>query len=234
MTTIDYQVQEGVGYVWLNRPSVLNAYNVAMRDELYQVLSAVKEDDEVAVLVLRGRGRAFCAGADLTEFGTAPSQAIARQVRWQRDIWGSFLELGKPVVCAIHGYCIGSGLEMALLCDLRLATADAVFAMPEAQLGMIPAAGGTQTLPRTLGLSASLELLLTGRRIDAQEALATGLVGRVFPTRDEMDAEVEMLARYLASISVAASAAKRAVREGADLPLKAALDLELKLAAQLV
>ena len=127
----------------LNRPRRLNAYNVAMRDELYALLEAVRDDPEVRAVVLSGAGeRAFCAGADLSEFGTAPSQVVARAVRWERDVWGLFLAIDKPIVAALHGYVIGSGVEMACLCDLRVASEDATFAMPETALGMAPAAGG--------------------------------------------------------------------------------------------
>lgn len=221
-----------MAHIWLNRPEVLNAYNMAMRDELYEALGAIAEDDDVAVALLRGRGRSFCAGADLTEFGTAPSQAIARQVRWQRDVWGRLLELPVPVICAIHGHCIGSGVEMALLCDLRLASAEATFAMPEVQLGMIPAAGGSQTMPRSLGLSAALDLLLTGGRIDSAEARRIGLVNRVLPTREALDSEAEALARQLAPIWRSIAAVKQAVREGAAQPMSTALHTELRLSAQ--
>ena len=142
-----------------------------MRDDFSEALTAVRCDDEVKALIISGQGRAFCAGADLTEFGTAPSQAVARRVRWQRDVWGQLDGLPVPVIAAVHGYCIGSGLEIMLLCDIRIAAEDTVFAMPEAHLGMIPAAGGSQTLPRNSSASAALDLLLTGRRIGAEEAL---------------------------------------------------------------
>lgn len=231
--TIRFHKEERVGHIWLNRPQVFNAYNLEMRDELYQVLAAVRQDDEVEVVVLRGEGRAFCVGADLTEFGTAPSQAIARRVRWERDVWGSFLELGKPLVCGIQGYCMGSGLEMALLCDLRVAADDAVFCMPEVGLGMIPAAGGTQTLPRVLGVATALELLLTRRRVRAREALEMGLVTRVVPP-EELDVAVQSLARCLLGLSRRAmAAARRAVWEGMELPLASGLELELRLASEI-
>ena len=233
-STIQYEKKGEVAYIWLNRPEALNAYNMAMRDELYQALEAVREDDEVGVVVLRGRGRAFCAGADLTEFGTAPSQVIARQVRWERDVWGSFLAVDKPMVCGIHGYCMGSGVEMALLCDLRLASSDAVFAMPEVGLGMIPAAGGTQTLPRYLGVGGALDLLLTRRRIDAREALEMGLVSGVVAA-EELASQVETAARRLVSLSwPALRAAKRAVRQGMELTLASALEMEARLASQVL
>lgn len=231
--TVVYTKVGGIAFLSLNRPDVLNAYNVQMRDELHELLGAVADDPDVGAVVLRGEGRAFCAGADLTEFGTAPSQAVARQVRWERDVWGRFLALRVPTIAALHGHVIGSGVEMALLCDLRIASEDALFAMPEVTLGLIPAAGGTQTLPRTIGLGAALELLLTGRRVDAREAQRLGLVTRVV-ARDALSAEVEALARQLLSLDRAVvAAAKEAVWRGMDLPLPQALELEARLAASL-
>ena len=232
--TIIYTKADGIAYLSLNRPQALNAYNLQMRDELYELLGAVADDPDVGVVVLRGEGRAFCAGADLTEFGSAPSQTIARQVRWERDVWGRFLSLRVPIIAALHGHVIGSGVEMALLCDLRIASEDALFAMPEVSLGLIPAAGGTQTLPRTVGLGAALELLLTGRRIDAREALRLGLVTRVV-ARDALMSEVEALAKRLLSLDRAVvAAAREAIWRGMDLPLPQALVLEARLAASLI
>lgn len=137
-----------------------------------------------------------------------------------------------PVVCAIHGYCIGSGVEIALLCDLRLASADATFAMPEVRLGMIPAAGGTQTLARYLGQPASLELLLSGRRLDSSDAQRFGLVHRLLPSRETLDSEAEFLSQRLARVAPPVVQVKRAVRWGMDQPLASALETELRLSAQ--
>ena len=227
--TIVYESAGGTAHVSLNRPEVLNAFNVEMRDELCQVLAAIKDDPDVGAAIFTGVGRAFCAGADLTEFGTAPSLAIARRVRWERDIWGAFRDLPVPLIAAVHGYCLGSGLEIALLCDIRIAAGDAVFGMPEAGLGLIPAAGGTQTLPRTMGISKALEMLLTRRRIEASEALELGLVGRVVE-RKFLGSEAEATARYLVSLDQGAlRAVKRAMWEGADMPLDRALALESRL-----
>ena len=227
--TINYTKADGVGRISLNRPRVLNAYNIEMRDDLYQVLGAVRDDPEVRVAILRGEGRAFCAGADLTEFGTAPSLAVARQVRWERDVWGSFLSVTKPLVAAIHGYCLGSGVEIALLCDIRIASIDAVFGLPEVSLGMIPAAGGTQTLPRTLGIARALELLLTRRRIGAAEALGMGMVTRMVE-REHLEAEANATALRLAQLDPrAVEGVKQAVWQGLDLPLERALELEARL-----
>ena len=230
--TVIYSKDGPVAHISLNRPQALNAYNIRMRDDFSQALEAVQADTEVRSVLITGQGRAFCAGADLTEFGSAPSQTIARQVRWERDVWGQMLALSKPVVAAIHGYCIGSGVEIALLCDLRIAAEGTVLALPEVHLGMIPAAGGTQTLPRSIGRSKALELLLTGRRLDAKEALSLRLLTRLVP-QDSLVSEGLFLAQQLAGLdSEYASSAKHCLLRGADLPLPQALALESRVAAR--
>ena len=231
--TILLDKTEGLATITLNRPQALNAYNVQMRDEMWQALEAVRDDPEVRVVILRGAGdRAFCAGADLTEFGTAPSQVVARQVRFERGVWELWLAIGKPFIAALHGYVLGSGLEMAALCDLRIAAEDAVFGLPETALGMLPAAGGTQTIPRLIGASEALGLMLTNHRIDANEALRLGLVHRVVP-RDRLDDEAKALAhRLLDQPRHLLPLVKRAVRHGMELPLPQALALEERLALQ--
>ena len=233
--TVLYSKHGPIAHVVLNRPRVINAYNIQMRDELFQTLEAVRDDPDVRVAILRGAGdRGFCAGADLTEFGTAPSQAVARQVRWERDIWGLFLSIRKPLVAALHGYVVGSGVEMACLCDLRIASDDAVFSMPEVALGMVPAAGGTQTLPRVVGVGRALEAVLTNRRITARDALGMGLVHRVV-SRDALSDESERIARILVSRSTGAIAgAKAAILMGMDLHLSQGLELEAQLAVQVM
>ena len=229
--TLIFEKEGAVAHISLDRPSVLNAYNVQMRDDFHEALTAVSDDPDVRALLVTGEGRAFCAGADLTEFGTAPSLVIARQVRWQRDVWGQMIDLEIPVVAAVHGYCIGSGLEIALLCDIRVAADDTVFAMPEVRLGMIPAAGGTQTLPRHAGTSLALDLLLTGRRFTAREALEMGLVTRL-GAPESLRAEAWELAWELSEAEPAViRALKRTLGEGRDLSLDEGLQLEHRLAA---
>ena len=227
--TIRYSKSGEVAYISLNRPEVHNAYNVQMRDELYLALEAVKDDPDVGVAILKGEGPSFCAGADLTEFGTAPSLAIAREVRWERDIWGMFFAIPKPVIASIHGYCLGSGVEMALLCDIRIAAEGTVFGMPEVSLGMIPAAGGTQTIPRTLGIPKALELLLTRRRFGAPEALEWGLATKVV-AGGSLASETEATAQQLLSMDrKTLMAVKEAVLKGSELPLERGLELEARL-----
>ncbi len=228
-----YTSVDGIATVTLNRPHVLNAYSVEMRDEFFEVLSAIRDDTEVRVLVLRGSGRAFCAGADLTEFGTAPSPTAARRIRFARDVWTLLHHLRVPSIASLHGFAFGSGLEMALFCDLRIAAQGTLFALPEVRLGMIPAAGGTQTLPRAVGTSYALDLLLTGRRFEAREALQRGLVSWVVPS-DQLQSETVMLARRLADLDHrAVLAIRQAVRGGAELPINYGLALEARLAAML-
>jgi enoyl-CoA hydratase/carnithine racemase len=229
-----YEKMDKVGYVTLNRPEALNAYNIQMRDELYEVLGAVRDDDDVRAVVFRGAGeKAFCAGADLSEFLTAPSPVIARQVRWERDVWGLFLSIPQPLIAALHGYVLGSGIEIALFCDIRIASEDARFGMPEVGLGIIPAAGGTQTLPRLIGGARALEMVLTNCWVEAEEALRMGLVNRVVP-RGELIETAEAVAQKIASHDPrAVRFVKQAVIRGLDLPLSEGLDLERRLASEL-
>jgi enoyl-CoA hydratase/carnithine racemase len=233
--TVIYEKSDSVGYVTLNRPQALNTYNLQMRDELYQVLGAVKEDPEVRVIIFRGAGeRAFCAGADLTEFLTAPSPVIARQVRWERDVWGLFLSINRPIIAALHGYVLGDGMEIALCCDLRLASEEARFGLPEPGLGIIPAAGGSQTLPRTVGRAGALDMLLTGRWLTADEACRMKLVNQVVP-RDELWPAADRLADRIKQYNPeAVSRAKQAITRGLDLSLAEGLELEARLGRQLL
>jgi enoyl-CoA hydratase/carnithine racemase len=233
--TIIYEKLDGVGYVTLNRPEVLNAYNLRMRDELCQVLGAINDDPEVRVTIFKGAGeRAFCAGADLAEFLTAPSPVIARQVRWERDVWGLFLGITKPLIAAVHGYVLGDGIEIALCCDLRLASEDAQFGMPEPGLGIIPAAGGSQTLPRTIGGAKALEVLLTGRWLKADEAYHLKLVNRVVPRGDLLPAAERLASKIKAHSPLAVGCAKQAITRGLDLSLEQGLELEARLGSYLL
>ncbi len=229
--TLIYQKRGPLACITLNRPDFLNTYNIQMRDELFQVLEALQADDGVRAVIFSGAGeKAFSAGADLSEFLTAPSPVVAREVRFSRDIWGLLLSLEQPLIAAVHGYVMGSGLEIALCCDLRVASEEAQFGFPEGGLGIIPAAGGTQTLPRVVGRPRALEMLLTGRRISAGEAYKIGLVNHVVP-RGELMATAETLAGKIISNSlIAVKNAKQAVTQGLNLTLEEGLGLEHRLA----
>ena len=226
-----YEKEGGIAWVTLNRPETLNAVNLQMRDELWEVLHALREDPEVAVTIFKGAGEgAFSAGADISEFGTAPSVVEARRARRARDLWGYMLAIEKPLIAAIHGFALGAGIELGMCCDLRLAAEDARIGLPEVTLGYIPSAGGTQLMPRIIRPGVAMGLILSGDAVDAAEAVRIGLVYRVVP-RERLYAEAEALARRLMSLSpLALRLAKAAVTQGLELPLAEGLNLEARLA----
>jgi enoyl-CoA hydratase/carnithine racemase len=231
--TMIYEKEDTLALVTLNRPQFLNAYNIQMRDDLFEILDAIRNDDEVRVVLLKGSGeKAFCAGADLSEFLTAPPPVAARRIRFNRDVWGLFLSVPQPLIAVLHGYVLGSGIEMALCCDLRITADDAQFGLPEVALGIIPAAGGTQTLPRAVGRGNALEMLLTGRWLDAPEALRIKLVNRIVPGDRLMKTAREMAEKIAADDPGAVKGIKQAVVRGMDLPLAQGLELEKRLACQ--
>ncbi|HWO94507.1 MAG TPA: enoyl-CoA hydratase/isomerase family protein [Dehalococcoidia bacterium] len=232
---IVYEKDGPVAWVTLNRPDVLNALNLAMRDDLWSVLLAIRDDVDVRAVVFRGAGeRAFSAGADISEFGTAPSYIDARRARHERDVWGLMLAIPKPMVAAIHGYALGAGCELSLCCDIRLASEDARLGVPETNLGYICSAGGTQTLPRTVPPGLAAEMILTADPIDAERAYEAGLVHRVVP-RERLYDEAAAIAHSLARLDPSvAAAAKRAVYESLDMPPAEAVHANGLLAAQLL
>ena len=231
--TLIYEKEGAVALVTLNRPQFLNAYNIQMRDDLFEVLNAIRDDDEVRVALLKGAGeKAFCAGADLSEFLTAPPPVAARRIRFERDVWGLFLSIPQPLIAVLHGYVLGSGIEMALCCDLRITSDNAQFGLPEVALGIIPAAGGTQTLPRAVGPAGALEMLLTGRWMDAREALQIKLVNRVVPAERLFATAREVAEKIAVCDPDVVRGIKQAVVRGMDLPLAQGLDLEKMLACQ--
>ena len=234
-TLIYEKTTEGLTWITLNRPEVLNAINMQMRDDLWDLMHAVRDDPEVRVVIFKGAGdRAFSAGADISEFGTAPSYVEARRARRERDLWGFMLSLDKVLIAAIHGFALGAGIELPMCCDFRIASEDARLGLPEVGLGYIPSAGGTQTLPRHVAPGIATQMVLTGDPIDAQTAFRYGLVQRVV-ARERLYAEAEDLAqKVLSQPPNAVRLAKRAVVDGIDLPLAQGILLGSRLAAQTV
>jgi enoyl-CoA hydratase/carnithine racemase len=234
MSTILYdKPSPGLARVTLNRPEVLNAINLQMRDELWEAVHAAEADPEVRVVIFRGAGeRAFSAGADISEFGTAPSVVEARRARRERDLWGYMLGMETVTIAAIHGYALGAGIELPMCCDIRIASEDARLGLPEVGLGYIPSAGGTQTLPRHVPPGVAMQMVLTGDPIDASTALRHGLLQRVVP-RERLYAEAEAIAgRILAMPGDAVRLAKRAIIEGVEMPLPDAIAFEANLAGR--
>lgn len=233
MSFVEVDRDGDVLHITLNRPERLNAVHLPMRDELWGVLNLVRDDPTIRVAVLTGAGdRAFSAGADITDFGTAPSVIEARDARLDRDLWGLMAELEIPLVAAIRGFAYGAGLEMSMYCDIRVADDTARFALPEVTLGYAPSAGGTQTVARHIPRGEALRMVITGEPIDAQRAYELGLVHAVVAP-DELLPEANRVAALLASRDPSAiRAVKHAVVRGLDLTLAEGLALERRLAAR--
>lgn len=231
--TILFEKEQHIATIALNRPDALNSFNVEMRNDFCQALSAIMLDREIRVVVLKGIGeKAFCAGADLSEFLTAPPPVKARAVRWERDIWGMMASISQPIIAALHGFVLGSGIEMSLFCDIRIAATNSRFGLPEVKLGMIPAAGGTQTLPRTIGSAGALNTLLTNKWMSAEEALEAGLVNRLVAESELLDC-VTTLAGTIADQNPDKTAVlKKAISSGMELPLFEALQMEHRIMRQ--
>jgi enoyl-CoA hydratase len=234
--TLQLSIEDHLATVTLNRPKVLNALNAAMLRELDELFAALAVDDTVRVILLRGAGgKAFAAGADiseLTEVDAASGELLAGRVH---RIFRRIETLGKPVIACIEGFALGGGCELAMACTLRLAASTARLGQPEIKLGLIPGYGGTQRLPRLVGPGAALKMILTGAVIDAAEALRIGLVDEVIPGgTEELALAAQALAKQLASMPpLAVAAAIEAVDRGAGLPLDEALALEATLFGRL-
>jgi enoyl-CoA hydratase len=221
----------GIGWIVLNRPGQINAINDEMRRGVPAALAELEADAAIRVIVIRGEGpRGFCAGADIKE-RRQPETSLQVRRRLEKSRWIESLDRAeKPIIAAIHGFCMGGGLELALACDIRCAAPDALLALPETGLGLIPGGGGTQRLPRVVGPGRALDLLLTGLRMGAEQAHAIGLVTRVASTPENLLAEVRLLAEQIAAKPPVATAyVKQAARAALRLDLKSGLDLELDL-----
>ena len=227
MNTVIYSKSNMIARITLNRPEVINAYNTQMRDELYEALIAVRDDREIRVLIISGNGKkGFCSGADLTEFGSTPSQIIARSIKYERDIWTLLNQIQQPIIAALHGYVIGSGLEIACFCDIRIAAEDTVFKMPELSLSLIPAAGGTQTLSRIINYSQALNIILSNKYISATEAKDIGLIKKIVKKKNLND-QVNKLANQLSKINPnSIHLAKNLIKSSKDLSSNNLLQIE--------
>jgi enoyl-CoA hydratase/carnithine racemase len=225
--TIVWEVADGVGTLTLNRPEVHNAMNEPMRRELTHCFGEVATGDAVRVVVVTGGGeRAFSAGADIREFVEAQVPTRFRESRRRVDFRQAMDRCAQPIIAAIRGYAFGGGLELALACDIRIAADDARLGLTEIDLAIIPGGGGTQRLPRLVGRAKALEMILTGARIDAREALRIGLVERVVPAAELKTAALELARGLAAKAPVALRYAKEAVVKGLELPLTDGLRLE--------
>jgi len=224
-----------IGWVILTRPGQINAINDDIRLGVPQALALLQQDPGIRVIVIRGEGeRGFCAGADIKERRGSETSLQVRQ-RMEKLRWIEALDgISKPVIAAIHGYCMGGGLEFALACDIRFAAPNAIFALPETGLGLIPGGGGTQRLSRVVAPGQALDMLLTGDRMTADQAQRIGLISRVASDNAGWLDEVRDFAQRIAGKPPTASAfVKRAARAALELDLKSGLSLELDLFALL-
>ena len=224
---VRYEAKDGIATLTLDRPDVLNAMNNAMRAQLLEIFTRLRTDDAVKVVVVTGAGdRAFCAGADIREFLEPPTPTHFREARKRLDFRAEMERCSQPIIAAIRGFALGGGLEFALACDIRIAAEDAHLGLTEINLAIIPGGGGTQRLPRLVGRGKALEMILTGMRVPAAEALRIGLVERVVPVAELMST-AQTLARQIADKApIALRYAKESVVGGLGLPLADGIRLE--------
>ena len=211
---------DGVALLTINRPDKLNALNQQVRDDLLEALEAIENDDSLRVVVITGAGeKSFIAGADISEFeGRSPfDQRHAMRFPRIFDVMASF---PKPVIAMVNGFCLGGGCELAMSCDLRIASEKARFGQPEIKLGLIPGGGGTQRMPRLIGLGHAMRLMLTGDMIGADEALQIGLVEQVVPHEDLKARTLELAGRIAQMSPLTLRVAKEAVRASERMPIE--------------
>ncbi|HEX3462847.1 MAG TPA: enoyl-CoA hydratase-related protein [Candidatus Elarobacter sp.] len=236
METITVEREGAVATVTLNRPNVLNALNLRMLDELSQAFAELDGDDAVRAVIVTGAGaKAFAAGADIGELNALPNaRAGEAQSRKGQALTRAIERMRVPVIAAINGFALGGGCELAMACDVRVASENAKFGQPEVNLGILPGYGGTQRMTQLIGEGTAMYLCLTGEMIDAAEALRVGLVQKVVPL-DGLLAEARRIAEVIAGKApLAIAATKRAIVDGASLDLDDALALEALLFGQAV
>ena len=219
--------QDRVVVLTLNRPQVMNSFNFPMLLALKERVEAVHFDPEVRVVIITGAGpKAFCAGADLKERASMSEAQVREFIFTIRNLFTFIEYLNKPVIAAVNGIALGGGTELALACDLRLAAATATMGLTETRLAIIPGAGGTQRLPRLIGRGKAKELIFTGRKVDAQEALQIGLVNKVCPPETLLDECRAMAAQICEAGPIAIQQAKYAINYGLEADLHTGLAIE--------
>ncbi len=228
--TVLFEKRGYIGYITLNRPDDLNAFNYEALSALGDIIEEIQQNPkDIRVVIVKANGRAFCAGADLKERKTLNEQQVRRNVKKIRDVFSALERLPQPTIAAINGFAFGGGFELALACDFRYAVAEAKMGLTEVSLGIIPGAGGTQRLPRLIGPSKAKELVLTARKITADEAYRIGFLNGLADDREKLLELCEQLAEeILANAPLAVYQAKYAIDKGAGVDLQTGLDIESK------
>ena len=216
-----------VGVVRINRPQFLNALSYGVMERLVANLEMFDADPEVGCLLLAGSERAFAAGADIKELEGASPVDMLRSGQMER--WGRIRRLRKPLVAAVSGFALGGGCELAMACDMIVASESAVFGQPEIDIGVMPGAGGTKRLTRALGKALAMEVVLAGRRLSAREALAHGLVNKVVPVEAWFDEALVLAETVAKKAPLAAQLAKESISRAMDMDLETALDYERRM-----
>jgi enoyl-CoA hydratase len=215
--TLTYEKKENIGFLTINRPEKLNAISNELISELKELLDEIENDEEMRVLIITGAGdKAFVAGADIKELVDRDASQGRRVSKERQEIFSRIENLPVPVIAAVNGYALGGGLELALACSIRICSEKAQFGAPEVKLGIIPGDGGTQRLPRLVGLGRAMELILTGDFIDAQEAYRIGLVNKVLPQEELMDKATELATKIASRPPLAVRFAKEAVNRSQE------------------
>ncbi|MFA5786401.1 MAG: enoyl-CoA hydratase-related protein [Actinomycetota bacterium] len=226
-TAVRYEVGEGVAKITLCRPEVLNAMNGDVFQGLLDLGQKAASDPEVRAVVVCGEGRAFCSGLDVSlfaEIGARPD--IRFIIPHFQECFSIYERMGKPTVAAVHGVAYGAGLQLAIACDLRVASEDARFAVWERRFGLVPDLGGTQRLPRLVGLSRAKDMVMTARVVEAAEAAAIGLADRLVPAGNDVQAAMELAADLAAAPPLAVGLAKQLLAQALDTTVAAGLERE--------
>jgi enoyl-CoA hydratase len=225
-----YQVADGIATVTVNRADVLNALSAQTVGELDQALAAAEADERVRVLILTGAGdKSFVSGADIAELTKVDPVAGTRTAEFGQRVFRRLETMGKPSIAAINGYALGGGCELAMACTIRIASENAKIGLPEVTLGVIPGYAGTQRLPRIVGRGVAMDLILTGRALDANEALRIGLVSQVVPAADLIETARKAAMRILRNGPLAVRAAMQSVDHGLDVGFEHGCRMEAKL-----
>ena len=223
---VNFEKKEGIGWVQFNRPEKLNALNPDVLRDLDTVMIRCEEDDDIRVVVLGGKGESFAAGADIENMSKGDIKLVCELTDLTLRVQERLADLPKPTIAAISGYALGGGCEIALCCDFRIVAENAVLGLPEITLGIIPGGGGTQRLPRLVGVGPAAELIFLGEMIKAERAAQIGLVHKVVPL-DQLKIEADAFAsKLMERPAIALRAAKIAMRKGLNVSLKDGLQIE--------